>query len=237
MKVLPDEATSSHILAIFHLAPVQSWVYLAMMDELGSDVEHDVQTLVDEAPAVEQVDTSVLWDNAEGKALDLGHETPYIYPIVGEEFLQTFVCLSQPHPSYHLLDNSSVGEWVVPHSFSLGQWLCVTRPGTYFGDVGCVIKIHDTLASHIDTVVLLMAPRTLAEGDREYYEHHFLQPPLREMVEPHNSRKPALCTTADGQEWWTDGRERYSKEGLVYCSFSPWELREDMLDGQELQVC
>jgi hypothetical protein len=40
----------------------------------------------------------------------------------------------------------------------------------------------------------------------------------------------------DGQEWWTDGREKFSKEGLVYRTFSPWELRGDMLDGQELWI-
>jgi hypothetical protein len=158
MSVLPDEDTSSHILAAFHLASVQGWVYIAIMDELGANIEHDVQTLVDEAAAVERVDTLVLWDNTEGKALDLGLETPYIYPIVGEEFLQTLVCLSQSRPTYHLPDDSSVGEWVVPHSFSLGQWVCVSRPGTYFGDVGCIIRIHDTSAPYINSIVLLMAP-------------------------------------------------------------------------------
>jgi hypothetical protein len=33
-----------------------------------------------------------------------------------------------------------------------------------------------------------------------------------------------------------DGGEKFSKEGLIYHTYSPWELREDMLDGQELQV-
>jgi hypothetical protein len=33
-----------------------------------------------------------------------------------------------------------------------------------------------------------------------------------------------------------DGEEKFSKEGLVYRTFSPWELQGDMLDGQELEV-
>jgi hypothetical protein len=73
-------------------------------------------------------------------------------------------------------------------------------------------------------------------AERGYYDSRFVRPPLIQDVEPHDSRKPPLCTTVDGQEWWTDGRERYSKEGLIYCAFSPWELHVDMLDGQELQV-
>jgi hypothetical protein len=158
MTVLPEDDTSSHILAVFHLSSVQGWVYVAMMDELGCNVEDDVYTLVDKAGAVERDDTSVLWDNSEGKALDLGSGTPYIYPIVGEELLQTFICLSQLLPSYDLPDDCSVGEWVVPRSFSSGQWVCVSRPGTFFGDVGCIIKIHDMPAPYIDSVVLLMAP-------------------------------------------------------------------------------
>jgi hypothetical protein len=121
MSVLPDEDTSSHILAVFHLASVQGWVYLAIMDELGANVEHDVQTLVDKAAAVERVDTSVLWDNTEGKALDLGLKTPYIIPIVGEEFLQTLVCLSQSRPTYHLPDDSSVGVYLIPFHLANGS--------------------------------------------------------------------------------------------------------------------
>jgi hypothetical protein len=150
--------------------------------------------------------------------------------------LQTLICLSQPPPSYHLPDDSSVGEWVVPHSFSPGEWVCVSRPGTYFGDVGCIVKIHDVPAPYIDSIVLLMAPRTATDAERRYYKSRFIRQPLREEIEPHDSRKPALCTTVDGQEWWTDGKEKFSKEGLVYRTFSPWELRGDMLDGQELWV-
>jgi hypothetical protein len=236
MTVSPDDDTSSHILAIFHLSSVQGWVYIAMLDEEGSNVEDDVRTLVDGALAVEREDTSLLWDNTEGKALDVGIGEPWVFPVAGEEFLQTLVCLSQPIPSYHLPDDSSVGEWVVPHSFSLEQWVCVSRPGTYFGDVGCIVKLHDIPAPYIASVVLLMSPRTATAAENDYYESRFIRAPLRENVEPHDSRKPALCTTADGEEWWMNGTEKFSKEGLVYRTFSPWELRGDMLDGQELEV-
>jgi hypothetical protein len=174
MTVSPDDDTSSHILTIFHLSSMQGWVYMAMLDEEGSNVENDVQTLVNGASAVEREDTSVLWDNTEGKALDLGIGQLWIFPVAGEEFLQTLICLSQPTPSYHLLDDSSVGEWVVPHSFSLGQWVCVSRPGTYFGDVGCIVKLHNIPAPYIASVVLLMAPRMATVAEQTYYESRFI---------------------------------------------------------------
>jgi hypothetical protein len=174
MNVSPDDDTSSHILAVFHLSSIQGWVYIAMIDELGSNVDDDVQILVDGASAVERDDTSVLWDDAEGKALDLGNGSAWVFPIIGEEFLQTLICLSQPPPSYHLPDDSSVGEWVVPHSFSPGEWVCISRPGTYFRDVGCIVKIHDVPAPYIDSVVLLMAPQTATDTEKRYNESRFI---------------------------------------------------------------
>jgi hypothetical protein len=236
MTVSPDEDTSSHILAVFHLSSVQGWVYIALLDEEGSNVKDDVLTLVDGASALERVDASILWDNAEGKAMDLGIGTPWIFAIAGEEFLQTLICLSQPRPSYYLPDDVSVGEWVVPQSFSLGQWVCVSRPGNYFGDVGCIVKLHDIPAPYIDSVVVLMSPRTASETERLYYDSYFVRAPLRENVVPHDPRTHTLCTMVDGEEGWMIGSEKFSKEGLVYRAFSPWELRVDMLDGQELEV-
>jgi hypothetical protein len=106
MNVSPDNDTSSHILAVFHLSSIQGWVYIAMMDELGSNVDDDVQILVDGASAVERDDTSVLWDDTEGKALDLGNGSAWVFPIIGEEFLQTLICLSQPRCIFGKTDMS-----------------------------------------------------------------------------------------------------------------------------------
>jgi hypothetical protein len=87
MTVSPDKDTSSHILAIFYLSSVQGWVYIAMLDEEGSNIEDDVLTLVNRASALERVDASILWNNADGKVMDLGIGAPWILAIVGEEFL------------------------------------------------------------------------------------------------------------------------------------------------------
>ena len=84
-----------------------------MMDELGLDTQSDVQTLVKDAPAVERTDTQVWEDPESGESvIDIGEGSPIIRRVVGEEFLQTFVCLSQPAPAYELPDDASVGEWV-----------------------------------------------------------------------------------------------------------------------------
>jgi hypothetical protein len=53
---------------------------------------------------------------------------------------------------------------------------------------------------------------------------------------PHDPRMHTLYTMVYGEEGWMVRREMFSKEGLVYCAFLPWELRVDMLNRQELEV-
>jgi hypothetical protein len=174
MKVSPDDEPSSHILAIFHLSSVQGWVYIAMMDELDCDLQDDIEILVKGASAVEQDGMSVLWENTDKKVLDLGSGPPWINNVVGKEFLQTFICLSQPPPSYYMPDDASVGEWVLLHSFSVGQWVCVSCTGTYFGDVGCVVEIQDMPAPYIESVVLLLTPQMVSDAEAEYCDSCFI---------------------------------------------------------------
>jgi hypothetical protein len=46
---------------------------------------------------------------------------------------------------------------------------------------------------------------------------------------------PPLFTDG-GEETWYFGRDRMTKDGLVLRSFTPWELRKDMMDGTELYL-
>ena len=75
----------------------------------------------------------------------MGTGYPTFYKALGEEFSQMFQCLSNPSPFYD-----------TPDIFSVGEWVCISSPGTYWGDVGFILfLLDDKNADHITIVMVL----------------------------------------------------------------------------------
>jgi hypothetical protein len=182
----------------------------------------DIEALIAGCRAVVREDTTVKrWDE-NGVVLSMGTGDPIFYKIVGEEFQQTLLSLSHPAESYDSLD-----------SFSVGEWVCIGRPGTYWGDVGFVRSLSDD--EDEDRIAILLVPRIVDEVNRAAYNNTFVRPPLLKDLWPHTNDGPPL-SVEDGEETWTFGRERMTKDGMLLRTFAPWELRKDMVDGADLYL-
>jgi hypothetical protein len=152
----------------------------------------------------------------------MGTGQPIFYRIVGQEFEQTLLALTHP-PTFH---NSS-------DSFSAGEWVCIARPGTYWGDIGLVWSVSDD--EDMDRITVLLVPRITDEVNQATYSNTFVRPPLREELRPHTSDDPPLFTE-NGEGTWVSGRDRMTKNGMVLKSLAPWELRKNMVDGRDLHL-
>jgi hypothetical protein len=219
----------SEILAVFRLAAVPGWVYVAMTgDEDPRDDEPDMYdnfyALIKDCLYVVREDTAVRWDN-DRIVLSIGIGEPTYYKIIGEEFQQVLMCLAQPTTLYKYNSHGS---------FSVGEWVCINRPGTYCGDVGLVRSLSDV--DDEERLTVLLAPRVTDQENLDLYDQSYARPPVRKRLWPHTCDDPPLSTEPDGEETWLLGRERMTKEGLLLRSFAPWELRKDMVDKSDLSL-
>jgi hypothetical protein len=170
---------ASEVIAVFRLSTLPGWVYIAMTGDEGEHLYNDVQALVAECGIVARDDTTISqWDDS-GIVLSMGTGQPIFYRIVGQEFEQTLLALTHP-PAFH---NSS-------DSFSVGEWVCIACPGTYWGDVGLVWSMSDDEDTYCITVLLV--PQITDEVDQATYSNTFVRPPLREELRPHTSDDPPL---------------------------------------------
>jgi hypothetical protein len=216
----PEHDSTCEIITAFRLSTLPGWIYVAMAEYEQSDWYSDIEALLDECDVVVRNDTTIKrWDE-NGVVLSMGTGDPIFYEIVGEEFQQTFLSLTHPTPFYH-----------TPDSFSQGEWICICRPGTYFGDVGLVRSLSDD--EDEDRITVILVPRISDEVNQTTYNDTFVRLPLREDLWPHTSNDP-LLSTENGEETWFFGRDRMTTEGMLLRSFAPWELGKTMVDGEDL---
>jgi hypothetical protein len=139
-----DGNLQSEILAIFRLGSVPGWVYMAMTGDKELELYDDVEALIADCPVVVREDTSIKEWNEEYIVLSMGTGYPTFYKALGTEFLQILRCLSYP-PTFHS----------TPHAFSVGEWVCIARPGTYWGDIGLIWSLSDEEDEERITVLLV----------------------------------------------------------------------------------
>ena len=171
------------------------------MVEDEDDTYDELGTLIDGCRVVVRADTAITrWDGA-AVVLSMGTGTPTFYRILGEEFKQAFMCLSHPTTFYDTRD-----------LFSVGEWVCIGRPGTYWGDVGLVRSLADS--EDDDRITVLLVPRMTDPVNQSVFEAAFIRPALRKTLWSHTSDDPELLLE-DGEETWYLGRERMTKDGMV----------------------
>jgi hypothetical protein len=218
----PEHESTSEIIAVFRLSTLPGWIYVAMAEYEQSDWYDDIDALLAECKVVAREDTTMIrWDE-NGVVLSMGTGDPIFYEVVGEEFQQTFLSLSHSATFYDS-----------PESFSKGEWVCIGRPGTYWGDVGFVQSLSDD--EDEDRITILLVPRITDEANQAIYNTTFVRPALRTDLCPHTSDGPPLSKEDEAQIWFL-GRDRMTKEGLLLRSFAPWELRKSMVDGADLYL-
>jgi hypothetical protein len=182
----------------------------------------DIEALVADCAVVVREDTSITrWDDT-GVVLSMGTGEPVYYQIMGEEFQQVFLCLAHPPTFYDR-----------PDLFSVNEWVCIARPGTYWGDVGLVRALSND--EDEDRVAVLLVPRMVDKVNQAAFDAAFVRTGLMVDLWPHTSDDLPLITE-DGEETWILGKERMTKEGMVLRTFAPWELRKDMVDGSDLSL-
>jgi hypothetical protein len=120
-------------------------VYIALAECGRGDGYDDVYALIKGCRVVVRDDTVVSRWNEQNVVLWMGTSDPIAYEVLGEEFQQTFLCLA--HPSMYF-DSTS--------SFTVGEWVCINRPGTYRGDVGLVQSLSDS--DDEDCITVLLVP-------------------------------------------------------------------------------
>jgi hypothetical protein len=224
-----SNALLSEILVVFRLAAFSGWVYVAMTgDKDPRDDEPDMYDnfyeLVKECPFVIRQDTTTKWDE-DRVVLSMGTGELTFYKIIGEEFQQVFMCLAHPTTLY---------KYNSPDSFSVGEWICINRPGTYCGDVGLIRCLSDV--EDEDRLTVLLVLRITDNDNLALYDYSYARPPVRTTLSAHTHDDPPLSIEPDGEETWLLGREKMTKEGLLLRSFAPWELRKEMLDKRELSL-
>jgi hypothetical protein len=197
-------------------------VYIALAEYGRGDGYDDVYALIKGCRVVVRDDTVVSrWDE-QNVVLWMGTSDPIAYEVLGEEFQQTFLCLA--HPSMYF-DSTS--------SFAVGEWVCINRPGTYWGNVGLVRSLSDS--DDEDRITVLLVPRMTDEENQAIYNVNLARPGLMKYLRPHTSDDPPL-SNEDVEETWLLGREQMTKDGMLLRSFAPWELRKDMMDGSDLYL-
>jgi hypothetical protein len=212
----------SEILAIFHLSTLPGWVYVAMTGDSKLELFYDIDALVNECPVVVQEDMATThWDD-DHIVLLMGTGHPIFYKTFGHEFQQTFLSLAHPPKFYSTRD-----------SFLVNEWICISHPGTYWGDVGFVCTLSDD--EEEDHITILLVPQITDDVNLAIYLWEHVHPPLRKELWPHTSDDPPL--SGEGEEkTWVFGRDRMTKDGMLLRSFAPWELRKDMVDGANLYL-
>jgi hypothetical protein len=148
----------------------------------------------------------------------MGTGYPTFYKALGTEFLQTLRCLLYP-PTFY----------ATPHAFSVGEWVCIGRPGTYWGDVGLVRSLSDE--EEEERITVLLVPRITDKHNLTMFSRAYVRPPLWKILWSY----PSLSTEPE-VDTWLFGRERMTKDGMLLRSFAPWELRKDMTDQTDLYL-
>jgi hypothetical protein len=193
-----------------------------MTGENEPELSEDIDTLLKECRVVVREDTTITLWNDEGIVLSMGTGLPIFYKTLGQEFEQTLLCLARPPIFYDK-----------PDSFSVDEWVCIGRPGTYWGDVGLVRSLSDD--DDEDRITILLVPRITDQENQAIYSEHHARPPLRKDLWPCPSGDLSVSTEG-GEETWLFGRDRITKDGLLLRSFAPWELRKDMVDCSDLYL-
>jgi hypothetical protein len=234
----PSEDWSSAVVGIFRLVALQGWVYIAMRDELRLDLLRDVLRIVggsrlvvrtssrtqspmepDASSAMDYEDEveSVRTDEEEEVILEMGDGQPRVHRVVGEEFRQVMISLAHP-PGW----NPFV------HEYRVRDWVCVARPGVYFGDVGLVVAvgIKDDRRRRL---IVALTPR---KRDREeVYRKQFARPPLHHKLASMDTAREHSGAFDKVRYWIDDQGDKYTEKGLLLLPFFPWELRKDGVDG------
>jgi hypothetical protein len=153
----------------------------------------------------------------------MGTGEPTFYKLLSQEFFQTLQSLAHPPPEVYSASDS----------FTVGEWVCVGRPGIYWGDVGLVRSLSDE--EDDDRLTVLLVPRITDDENLAIYLQGHVRPPLRKELRAHTDNDLPL-STGGGEETWILGRDRLTKDGLVLRCFTPWELRKDMVDGYSLYL-
>jgi hypothetical protein len=185
-------------------------------------VYNEIGTLIEGCRVVVRANTAITrWDGS-AVVLSMGTGTPVFYQILGEEFTQVFLCLTYPATFYD-----------ARNCFSVGEWICIGRPGTYWGDVGLIQSLSDSEDENHITVLLV--PRMMDPVNQSVFEAACVRPALRKNLWFHTNDDPEP-SLENGDKTWYLGRERMTKDGMVLRAFSPWELRKDMADGSDLYL-
>jgi hypothetical protein len=227
----------------FFLPQIPGWVYVVCTgnDPGDEDEDNPIQTLealVEGIPMVIRSDGTDIQEelSAQGASLPedcdsvlfVGEGVACVRRVYGDEFDQCLQLLAYPHTPLCDLSYYPVGEFV-----------SISKPGQYFGDVGCVVahgKEHN-----MDSVLLLLPPRLLDPADahsEHWYNALTLWPPI---VTPSASFLQAIQQSTErkcvgGYDFLFYAGQWYTKDGLVGREVHLHELRTTMADGVPLTV-
>jgi hypothetical protein len=183
----------------------------------------DIQIIIGECRTLIREDTSVERRDEESLIVSLGEGIPVFYQVYGEEFQQAFVSLSHPSPTFY----------ATPDSFSVDEFVCIGCPGTYWGDVGLIRSLPDS--KELNRISVLLVPRMTDPINQAAFDKACARPPMRKTLWFHTEQDSPLSIEG-GEETWSVGREKLTKDGMVLRTFAPWELRKDMIDGNQLYL-
>jgi hypothetical protein len=125
---------------------VPGWVYVAITGDQEPELYEDIKALIKGCQFVFREDTAISLWNDNRIVLSMGTSNPKFYKILGQEFVQTLQCLAHPLPAFYETSNS----------FSVGEWVCISHPGVYWGDMGLVCCLSDE--EDEDCVTILLVP-------------------------------------------------------------------------------
>jgi hypothetical protein len=77
------------------------------------------------------------------------------YKVLGNEPVQTFQCLAYPPSTFYSK----------PSLFSLGEWVSIGHPGTYWGNVGLVHSLSEKEDENEECLTILLVPWTVNNED------------------------------------------------------------------------
>jgi hypothetical protein len=226
----------------FFLPQTPGWVYVVCTgNDPGDQDQEDLQSLealVECAPMLIRSDANDIKEEltAQGTALPedchsvffVGEGAACVRRVYGDEFDQCLQLLAFPHIPVCDLSHYPVGDFV-----------SISKPGQYFGDVGC-IAAHSQ-ERNMDCVLLLLPPRFLDPADvhaKRWYNALTLWPPITtpsiDFLQALQQSTERKCV--GGYDFlWYDG-QWYTKDGLVGREVHLHELRTTMADGALLTV-
>jgi hypothetical protein len=167
----------------FLLPQAPGWVYVVSAGQYPGDEDQDncMQTLdrlAEGIPMLLRSDCSDIKEelSAQGTALPedcdsvifVGEGAALVRRVYGDEFDQCLQLLAYPHTP--LCDISH---------YPVGDFVSISKPGQYFGDVGCIVAHIG--GRNIACVLLLLAPRILDPTDahsKRWYNALSLWPPI-----------------------------------------------------------